>query len=117
MRGRASGLGARISSMVLVILSVSTEVHWSDNLLDERNLTGGQTVLGVEVLVCPSLRPRLRWYKRVNLACCALGWLMQKNQESRQPTEEVGQRALCLPPGVERAYADISLRRNGARLP
>src|ERR1700682_2438100 len=116
MRGRTSGLGARISSMVLFILRGSAEVHRADKLLYERDLTTGDAIFRVEVLVRPPPRPLLGWHKGVDLARCVLGWLMQKNQETSQSTGEVGQDAFSVILGVERANAEIRLRRNGARL-
>jgi hypothetical protein len=45
-----------------------------------------------------------------------LRWLVQKNQEASQTTRKVGQDAFGLFLGVERANAEIGLRRDGARL-
>src|SRR6266576_335445 len=108
MRG-PTGFGARISSIALVILRRSAEVHRAHNLLDKRDLTGGDAVFGVEVLVRPPPCPLLGWHERVDLARCVLGWLVQKNEEASQPTGEVGQDAFSLILGVEWANAEISL--------
>jgi hypothetical protein len=51
MRGWDSGLGARISSIALVILSVFTEIHWADNLLNESDLTIGDALFGLDVVL------------------------------------------------------------------
>src|SRR5262245_66217546 len=96
MRGRASGFGASISSMVLVILGVSIEVQWTDNLLNERNFTSRDAILSVEVIVCPFPCPLLCRNERVDPARRVLGWLVQKDQEASQPTGEVGQDTLGL---------------------
>ena len=108
MRGRASGLGARISSIDLVILGGSAEVHRADNLLDERDLASGDAIFRVEVLVRPPPCPLLGWHERVDLARCVLGWLVQKNEEASQPTGEVGQDAFSLILGVEWANAEAA---------
>src|SRR5713101_5736067 len=109
MRGRASGLGTRISSMVLLIRDISAEVHRANNLFDERDLTSGEAVLCVEVLVGPPLRPLLNWHERVDLASNVLGRLVQKNQEASQPAGEVGRDAFSVTLRVERANAEIGL--------
>lgn len=59
--------------------SVSAEIHRTDYLLDERDLTSGETIFRVEVLVGPLPRPLLHWHKRVDFARCVLSWLVQKN--------------------------------------
>src|SRR5439155_12429031 len=110
MRGRASGLGARISSIDLVILGGSAEVHRADNLLDERYLASGDAIFRVEVLVRPSPRPLLGWHEGVDLACYVLGWLVQENQETSQSTGAVGQDAFSLILRIERTDAQIGLR-------
>src|ERR1041384_770053 len=72
MRGRASGFGARIASMVLLI---ATLAHWPDNLLDECDFVVRDAILCVKQVVRPMLCPLLSWHEGVNLACCPLGWL------------------------------------------
>src|SRR6266403_2145486 len=121
MRGRASGLGARISSNVLLIVvrrclvgRVASEVHRADYLLDEGYLTRGEGIFRVEVRVRPPPRPVLGWHKGVDLARDVLGWLVQKYEEARQPTAEVGQNALGLGLGVKGAKAEIRLRGDAA---
>src|SRR6266545_5813902 len=101
MRGRASGLGARISSIDLLIVvgnrlvgSTGCEIHGAHNLLYEGDLTRGESIFRVEVLVRPLPAPLLGWYEGVDLARCMLGWLVKKNEEASQPTGEVGQSAL-----------------------
>ena len=59
MRGRASGFGARISSMVLLIVAWVTPhrkfvVVLGDLRLDEGNLLLGQSIPLVELGVCPT---------------------------------------------------------------
>src|ERR1700683_943686 len=119
MRGRASGLGARISSMVLLIFvgnrlveRVVGEVHRADYLLDEFDLTDRESIFRVEILIRPLLSPLLGRHEGVDLACHVLGWLVQQNQKTSQPTEEVGQSAFGLTLRVERANAEIRFRRN-----
>src|SRR6266849_6641744 len=116
MRGRASGLGARISSIALVILGGTAEVHRADNLLHERDLAGGDAIFRVEDLVHPLPRPLLGWYEGVDLARCVLGWLVQKDQEARQPTGEVGQGTFCLTLRVERPDIHVRPRRDASGL-
>ncbi len=77
---------------------------------------GRDAIFRVEVLVRPPLRPLLGRHEGVNLARCVLRWLVQENQEASQPTGEVGQDTFSLTLRVERANAEISLRRDGARL-
>ena len=62
--------------------------HRADHLLDERDLTGGEPILRVEVLVRPLPRPVLRRHKGIDLACYVLGWLVQENQKTSQSTGE-----------------------------
>src|SRR5262245_12591756 len=119
MRGRASGFGARISSMGLLIVVIVLsglighcviEIHWADNLLDERNLVGGEAVFRVEVFVRPPRGPLLDRYEGINFASDVLGWLVQKYKEARQPTGEVGQDTFRFALRVERANAQIRFR-------
>src|SRR5687768_12712895 len=117
MRGRVSGLGARISSTVGLFIVTRFEVHRSDYLLDEGYLTRGEGIFRVEVLVRPLAGPLLGWHKGVDLSRCVLRWLVQKNQEASQPTREVGQNAFGLTLGVKRANAEIRFRRNAPWLP
>lgn len=124
MRGRASGFGSRISSMDLLIVVgnrlvgiVACEIHRTDYLLDEDDLTGGERIFFVEILVRPLPGPLLGRHERVNLARCVLGWLVQKNKEASQSTGEVGQNALGLGLGVKRTNAEIRLRRDAASIP
>src|SRR6266542_1929832 len=63
MRGRTSGLGARTSSIALVILR-SAEVHRAVNLLDERDLTSREAIFRVEGLVRPPPLPTQDWKRR-----------------------------------------------------
>src|SRR4051794_23401721 len=110
MRGRASGLGARISANVLLIVvgkciveRVAGEVHRPDYLLDEGYLTRGEGIFRVEVRVCPPPGPILGWHKGIDFARDVLGRLVQENQEASQPTGEIAQNALGLGLGVKRA--------------
>ena len=73
MRGRASGFGARISSMVLLIALA----HRPDHAIDERDLVLVDAVLFVEQLVGPSPVPRLLWNPRVGRTQCVLRYLSQ----------------------------------------
>src|SRR5690349_15479527 len=109
MRGRTSGFGASICSIVLLILDASAEVHRAHDLLDERNFTVGDTIFRVEVLVPPLFRPLLSGHESINFARCVLGWFVQKNQKASQPTGEVGQYAVSLSLGVKRTNANIGL--------
>ena len=68
--------------MVLLILDIPAEVHWTDNLLNELDLTSRNAIFGVKVSVRPFLGPLLRWHKCVDLPRCVLGWLVQKNEEA-----------------------------------
>src|SRR5581483_12133036 len=94
-----------------------TQIHRANHRLDERDLVFAEAVLGVQVLVGPGAVPFLCWHERVDLASGVVRWLVQENQEASQPTGEVGQDARCLTLGVERAYAEIRLRRDAPRLP
>src|SRR5262249_26998742 len=123
MRGSTSGLGARISSMVLLIVvgnclvgRVASEVHRADYLLDEGDLTRGESIFRVEVRVRPRLGPILGWHEGVNLSRCVLRWLVQENQEASQPTGEVGQNAFGLTLRAERANTEIRFRTDAAGL-
>ncbi len=82
----------------LFIRSISAEIHRTNHLLDERDVTNGETIFQVEVFVCPPLRPLLHRHERVDLARYVLGWLMQKNQEASEPTGKVGQDAFSVTP-------------------
>ena len=95
--------------MALFIVRDSAEVHRADNFFDKGDLTSGDAIFRVEVLVRPPLRPLLGWYELVNLARCVLRWLVQKNEKASQPAGEVRQSAVSLTLGVEGANAEISL--------
>jgi len=84
--------------MGFVILRVSTEIHWADNLLNERNLISSDAVFGVEFLVRPLPVPLLGWYEGIYPACCVLGWLVQKDQETSQSAGKIGEGAFSLIP-------------------
>src|ERR1700730_7716702 len=123
MRGRASGLGARISSMALLIFvgnwlvgRAVGEVHWADYLLDERNFVLSSAILFVEQIVCPWFCPLLSWNEGVDPARGIVRRLVQENQKARQPTGEIGQGAFGLGFRVEWANAQIRLRTDAARL-
>jgi len=82
--------------MVGLFIVTAVEDHRAYKLLDERDLTGSQVILRVEVLIRPPLRPLLCWHEGVDLARGVLGWLVQENQEASQPTGEIGQDAFSL---------------------
>src|SRR5882762_8182545 len=109
MRGQALGLGARISSIALGILGGSAEVHRADNLLDEHDLTTGDAIFRVEILVRPLLRPLLCRHERIDLASCVLRWLVQENEEASQSARQVGQDTFSVTLGIERTNAEVGL--------
>lgn len=76
--------------MSLLIFGRGAEVHRTDNCLDEGNLRLGEVILGVEVFVRPPLRPLLRRHEGVNFARRVLRGLVQKYQETSQPTRQIG---------------------------
>src|SRR3954471_19756550 len=104
MRGRADGLGLRISSIDgllivpvisgIVIEQLFIDFHRAHDSLNERDFARSNAILLVEVFVRPPPPPLLGWDEGVNLAICVLGWLVQKNEEASQPTAEVGQDTL-----------------------
>src|SRR5208337_1900944 len=103
MRGRASGFGVRISSIVLLIVTfvsgvfieqIASDFHRAHDSLNERDFARSKAILLVEVTVRPWPRPFLGRHEGVNLARRVLGWLVQENQKTRQPTAEIRQGAL-----------------------
>ena len=79
-----------------LVLGVAAKVHRADYLLDEGDLTGGEIIFRVEVLIRPLLGPLLGWHEGVDLSSCVLRWFVQENQEASQPTGKVSQNAFGL---------------------
>ena len=95
--------------MDLLVRAASVEFHRANYLLDERYVVIREVILRVEILVRPSLRPFLGRHECVDLASCVLGRLVQENQETSQPTSEVGKDTLSLALRVERTDAEVGL--------
>src|SRR6266436_7071219 len=80
MRGRASGLGARISSMVLLIALG----HRTNHFLNECDLVRCKFVLLVEISVGPLAIPRLLRNPSVNRLSRMLRDLAEREKKSEE---------------------------------
>src|ERR1017187_7830043 len=105
MRGRASGLGARISSILLLIVLA----HRSNHALDECDLVLRDAVLRVEQIVSPSPVPRLLWHPCVSGSQGVLGDLPQRYEKTEQPSPIVAGETLSCPLCLERRYGEVRL--------
>ena len=92
------------------------EIHRADYLFNEGNFTDRQAVFRVEISVRPLSGPILRWHEGVNLTRGVLRRFVQKNQQAREPTGEVGQNTLGLALGIKRPDAQIGFGTDAARL-
>src|SRR5687768_8861084 len=92
MRGRATGLGARMSSTVgLLIFSFIQHavveergVMFRDLRFDERDFVLGQAVAPVELRIGPHLIERQFWHEAINAPRSVLGWLAERHKEPRE---------------------------------
>src|SRR5260221_14683697 len=97
MRGRASGFGARISSMVsLLILDFvwghlieQFAVVLSDLRLDKSDLGLGQPIALVELSVCPLPVQRQIRYEGVHVTRCVLCRLAKRDRESNKSSAQI----------------------------
>src|SRR3989338_3225489 len=105
MRGRASGLGARISSMGLVIILA----HRSDHAFDECNFVLGDAVLRVNKFVSPSPVPRLLWHPCVSRSKGILSDFSERYEKAEQASPIVAGEALRCPLRLERCHDKIRL--------
>src|SRR3954447_21362987 len=112
MRGRLSGLGARMS-MVSDIKEFS--VHRTDHSVDECNLIVCDGVLLVELLVGPVLVPLLLWHPAIDALHCVLAYLPQRYEESDKRGLKVTGNDICLLLRFERPGNDPRLRADRVR--
>src|SRR5690606_19455695 len=84
-------------------------IHWTHDLLDERDFFVGESILLVEDLVRPCPCPVLNGHERVNLAGHMLGRLPKLDQQAGQSARQIGQCSLCLLSRVEWTNAEIRL--------
>src|ERR1700733_11606344 len=101
MRGRTSGFGARISSMVGLFIVTVVEVHGSDLGLDVGLLLPRDGVFHVQVLVCPGTVPRLLRNPSVSGVGRVLSDLSQRDKEAKEPRSVVRHETLS---SVARTY-------------
>src|SRR6218665_395301 len=85
MRGRASGFGARISSMGLLIV----HFHWTNQLLDVSDFLIGDSIFLVELFVCPWLREVLKRNELIGRARQVLRGRPYGNQKPEQSRDNV----------------------------
>src|ERR1035437_5255051 len=84
MRGLASGLGARISSMVLFIVAL-VEVHRSDLRLDVCLLLERDAIFREKSFIRPGAVPCLHWHPDVSGMRRILSNLSQRDEEPEKP--------------------------------
>src|SRR5262245_14021877 len=98
MRGRATGLGSSICSIGLLIVAVvgdgfvkqvACDFHGAYDSLNERDFLRRETVLSIKVSVGPFSCPLLGRYECIDFPSNVLGWLVQKDQKTGQPTAEI----------------------------
>src|SRR5271155_5815819 len=94
MRGRTSVLGARISSIVLLIVTM-VEVHRPDLRLDVFSLFSRDAIFRVNIFICPSAVPWLHWHPSVCRVQCVLGDLSLRNKEAKKPRHVIRLKTLC----------------------
>src|SRR5436305_1683711 len=84
MRGRTSGLGTRISSMVGLFILAVVEVHYSDLRLDVFLFLSRDAILREKFFVGPSAVPRLHRHPNVSGVRGVLSNLSQGDEESKE---------------------------------
>src|SRR5947208_16178236 len=111
MCGRADGLGARSSSIVLLIVLA----HRPNHALDERDLILGDAVLLVERGIGPAPIPWLYGNPPVHAAENVLGGLAKRHEEPRKPRSQIRRDTLCLDLRSQRSRHEVGLGADGAR--
>src|SRR5213592_4362115 len=112
MRGRADGLGARISSIVLRIALA----HRPNHALDEGNLVLRDAVLLVQGGIGPLPIPSLYGHPPVHAAESVLGGLAKRYEEPRKSRSQIRLDTLCLDLRSQRTGDEVGLSTDGPGL-
>src|SRR3954469_25410697 len=97
MRGRASGLGARISSMVGLLITLD---HRTDHLFDKRDLLDCKLVFLIESGVSPRAIPSLLRNPCINRLSRMLSDLAEREEKPEKSGSCVARDGLCFGFGV-----------------